>query len=120
MLMSSGFESANGGGASDIPNMGDQVWLMTSRQTLPLLRSVRRRHYSGLCLQFIDVRVEDLVHEPDAGRLVGELLWQLDMDLPDAVRKRCCVASVIGLVGIIGSLGGAIEAPGPLTEASGG
>jgi hypothetical protein len=40
-------------------------------------------------LQFINVRVEDLVHKPDAGRLVRVLVWKLDVDLPYAASERC-------------------------------
>jgi hypothetical protein len=40
-------------------------------------------------MQFIDVRVEYLVHEPDAGRLEWILLWKFDMDLPYTASKGC-------------------------------
>lgn len=32
--------------------------------------------------------MEDLVHEPDAGRLERVLIWKLYMDLPDATGER--------------------------------
>ena len=38
--------------------------------------------------QLVNVGVEDLVHEPDTGRLVRELLWQIDVDLPHSLGER--------------------------------
>jgi hypothetical protein len=35
--------------------------------------------------------MEDLVHEPDAGRFERVLVWKLHMYLPYATSKRCCV-----------------------------
>lgn len=56
------------------PNMGDQVWLMTSKHTEPLLHVVLINTPTTLVgdghLQFVDVGVEDLVHEPNTGRFV--------------------------------------------------
>ena len=77
-----------------LPNIGDQVWLMTSKQTDPLLQTrdlsvtkrwqnPGRREYS----QFIDIRVEDLVHEANAGGLERVLIWKLHMNLPHAARE---------------------------------
>lgn len=68
-------------------NMGDQVWLMTSRHTEPDLR--RARQFAGPSVggrdgQLVDIGVEDAVHEADAGALVGVLVGQLDVDLPEA------------------------------------
>lgn len=81
--------------------IGDQVWLMTSRQTLPDLRFMDDQLQSllakpdmpavRLCwrfLQFIDVWVEDPVHEAYAGALVGILVWQLNVDLPQPAFER--------------------------------
>lgn len=69
-----------------ISYMGDQVWLITSRQTLPDLL-IGKTHVSvnhgvnkagagiaGSCVQLVDVRVEDAVHEADAWALVGILI----------------------------------------------
>ena len=39
-------------------------------------------------VQLVDVRVEYLVHEPDAGRLERVLIWELDVDLPHATGER--------------------------------
>lgn len=39
--------------------------------------------------QFVDIGMEDLVHEADAWRLVWELLGQLYVDLPYALGERC-------------------------------
>lgn len=41
-------------------------------------------------LQLVNVRMEDAVHEAYAGRLVGVVIWELDMDLPEAALKRRC------------------------------
>lgn len=41
-------------------------------------------------LQLVYVGVEYAVREADAGRLVGVLVGQLDVDLPDAALERCC------------------------------
>ena len=35
------------------------------------------------CSQFINIRVEDTVHEANAGALVGVLVGQLDVNLPE-------------------------------------
>lgn len=84
-------------------NMGDQVWLMTSKQTDPDLEFVPNHLLSPSCspfvsllflgpcslvsllfpplplyrqvhLQFVDVGVEDAVHEADAGGFVRVLV----------------------------------------------
>ena len=71
------------------PNMGDHVWLMTSKQTEPLLyrvsgvRAVVQRCYDDTPAQFIDVGVKDLVHETDTGRLERILVWEFYVDLPN-------------------------------------
>lgn len=41
-------------------------------------------------LQFVDVRVENPVHEADARGLVGVLVWQLDVHFPDAAFEGGC------------------------------
>lgn len=43
---------------------------------------------SGGCLQFVNVGVEDSVHEADARRLVGVLVGELDVDFPYATLER--------------------------------
>lgn len=40
--------------------------------------------------QFIDVRMEDLVHEANTWRLVRILIGEFDMDLPDAPLEWRC------------------------------
>lgn len=70
------------------PGLVDDIETYTSAP------AIGQKTSSKPCSQFIDVGVEDLVHEPDAGRLVGELLRELDMNLPDAVREWRCIASV--------------------------
>jgi hypothetical protein len=40
-------------------------------------------------VQFVDVGVKYSIYEADAGTLVGILVWQLDVDLPEAALKRC-------------------------------
>lgn len=39
--------------------------------------------------QLVNVGVEYLVHEPDAGRLEGVLIRELDMNLPHTACERC-------------------------------
>jgi hypothetical protein len=78
----------------DSPNMGDHVWLITSRQTEPLLVNQISFRLSvdetiGLLLQLVDVGVVDLVHESNAGRLERILVRKLDVDLPHASGKWC-------------------------------
>jgi hypothetical protein len=50
--------------------------------------STERTSITALDLQFVDIRVEYLVHEAYAGRLERILVRQLDVDLPDAASKR--------------------------------
>lgn len=38
-------------------------------------------------VQFVDVGMEDLVHESDAGRLERVLVWELNVNLPDATSE---------------------------------
>ena len=80
--------------------MGDQVWLMTSRHTLPDLHARRRQWLhaarAGGGIQLVDVGVEDAVDKADAGALVGILVGQLDVDFPQAALE--------------GRLAGALEA----------
>lgn len=91
-------------------NMGDQVWLMTSRQTEPdnssMLAAKEGRYQCELADAFLQtatrrslprqaessqgstrakLTVKDLVGEPDRRRLVRVPLGQLDVDLPHAV-----------------------------------
>ena len=44
-------------------------------------------------LQFIDIGVEDAIHEADTRRLVRVLVGQLDVDLPNAAFERGCIFS---------------------------
>ena len=52
--------------------MGVQVWLITSRQMLPDLFTLLEVH----------VRVVDLVHEADGGRLVRVAIGQVNAQFP--------------------------------------
>jgi hypothetical protein len=73
-------------------NIGDQVWLITSRQTEPDLSQMSVRVGVArfeLHPQFIYVRVEYPVHEAYARTLVGVLIWELDMHFPKSALKRC-------------------------------
>lgn len=80
-----------------ISNIGDQVWLMTSRQTEPdlqhprvLARLTRPMHVFGANhLQFIDIRVEDSIDEADARGFVRILVGELDVNFPYAVLEGC-------------------------------
>lgn len=96
------------------PNIGLHVWLMTSKHTDPELRAVgqwracvsqhqhrahARRTARRIAAQlFVDVRMEDFVHEADGRRLVRIRLVDVDVHLPDAVRVRRCVARKQGRV----------------------
>lgn len=74
--------------------MGDQVWLMTSKHTEPLLHvvliSTQTTSADDSHLQFIDVGVEDLVHESNTGRFVWIIGLQLDVYLPYSACKWSC------------------------------
>ena len=80
--------------------IGDQVWLMTSRHTLPDLftsasADVNAKGNMGVgegvnSIQLIDVRVEDTVHEADGGGFVGVLIRNLDVDFPVAADEGGC------------------------------
>lgn len=48
-------------------------------------------------LQLVDVRVEDPVRETDAGRLIGVLFGELDVDFPDAAFEGSCFVCVVSL-----------------------
>jgi hypothetical protein len=66
-----------------ISNMGDQVWLITSRQTEPDLIHNKHLTYSrAKDVQLINVWVEYAVDKTNAGRLVGILVGKLDVDFP--------------------------------------
>ena len=45
-------------------------------------------------VQFVDVRMEDAVHEADAGRFVGVLIGKFDVHLPGALHERSYVGMV--------------------------
>lgn len=63
--------------------IGDHVWFMTSRQTLPDLEQLSER-VLGLVMdsQLVNVGVEYAVGKAYARTLVGVLIRQLDMYLP--------------------------------------
>lgn len=44
-------------------------------------------------VQFVDVGMEDAVDKADAGRLVGILIWELDVHFPQTAGKGCWVPS---------------------------
>jgi len=46
---------------------------------------------SGRAIQFIDVGMEDAVNKSDAGTLVGVLVGELDVDLPEATFEWRCM-----------------------------
>jgi hypothetical protein len=67
---------------------------MTSRHTEPDLRKNERVNVERWtdrwdASQFIDIRVENPVHETDARTLVGILIGQLDVNLPVTASERC-------------------------------
>lgn len=69
-----------------ISYIGDQVWLMTSRQTLPDLGIVRSPdvfgHLSVRDSQLVDVGMEYPICETDTGALIRVLVRKLDMYFP--------------------------------------
>lgn len=74
-------------------NIGDQVWLITSRQTEPDLGCmllVVVCLFGGEDVQLVDVGVEDTVYESDAGRFVGVLIGEFDMNFPKPPLKWSC------------------------------
>jgi len=77
-----------------ISYIGDHVWLITSRQTLPDLQNRQTRCRLLITLprhlQLVDVGMEYAVDEPDTGTFVGVLIRKLDMDLPESTLKGCC------------------------------
>ena len=74
-----------------ISNIGDHVWLMTSRQTDPELEMLEVDRYWGSILisHLVDVRVKYAVDKADARTFVWILVRQLDMNLPEATFERC-------------------------------
>lgn len=81
--------------------IGDHVWLMTSRQTEPELSSGQpqfpvkvsnggmEREATRQNAQLIDIGVKYAVHESNAGALVGILVWELDVNFPEAALEGC-------------------------------
>lgn len=78
-----------------ISNIGDHVWLITSRQTEPDLQrgSLDLFCRRGRDAQLINVGVENPVDEADAWRLVGVLIGELDVNFPDPALEWCCYLS---------------------------
>ena len=72
-------------------NIGDQVWLMTSRQTDPelIISETNAFRDGGLVLHLVDVWVEYAVDKADAWTFVWVLVWQFYVDLPKAAFERC-------------------------------
>lgn len=62
-----------------ISYMGDQVWLMTSRQTDPELDKVlawtAAFTVDAKHLQLVNVRMKNAVDEADTGALIRVLIW---------------------------------------------
>lgn len=50
-------------------------------------------------VQLVDIGVEYLVHETNAGRLEWILVGELDMDLPDTACERSCIVG--GRIGVM-------------------
>jgi hypothetical protein len=50
-------------------------------------------------LQFVDVGVENPVHEADTRRLIRVLIRQLDVDFPDAAFERGCISGAMSVKG---------------------
>jgi hypothetical protein len=82
-----------------ISNIGDQVWLITSRQTDPDL-GTQVSIVSGVLLlplsslQLVDIWVKDAVDEADARGFVWILVREFDVDLPDTTLKGGCKLAV--------------------------
>ena len=72
-------------------NIGDQVWLMTSRQTEPELNVLVLRIVKDIRndSHLVNVWVKYSIHEAYARTLVWILIWQLHMDLPNAAFEWC-------------------------------
>ena len=65
-------------------NIGDQVWLMTSRQTDPELMISSIHHYRDgrVVLHLVDVWMKYAVDKADTRTFIRILVWQLYVDLP--------------------------------------
>lgn len=75
-----------------ISNMGDHVWLMTSRHTDPDLIAVSQPHGVYLVAgrrQLVNIWMEDLVLEADAGAFVWILVGKLNVDPPESTLEGC-------------------------------
>ncbi len=96
-----------------ISNIGDQVWLITSRQTEPDLDTHQQSfHLIWQNIQLIDIGVENSINEADAWWLVWVLIWQLDVNFPQATLKWCYTLVRLpskSLSGIPHTLIGALE-----------
>ena len=80
-----------------ISNMGDQVWLITSRHTEPDLKlsakQIYKRPHRTNNIQLIDIGVKDSVYEADARGLVRVRIGKLNVNLPCSTFKGGCVKS---------------------------
>ena len=65
-------------------NIGDHVWLMTSRHTDPELKTSETHPFRDerLVLHLVDIWMEYAVDEADAWTFVWILVWQFYVDLP--------------------------------------
>ena len=72
-------------------NIGDQVWLMTSRQTDPELGTLEKGPFWGgnLISHLIDIWVKYAVDKADARAFVWILVGQLHVNLPQATFEGC-------------------------------
>lgn len=65
-------------------NIGDQVWLMTSRHTDPelIVSEIHSFPDGRLVLHLVNVWVEYAVDKADAWTFVWVLVWKFYVDLP--------------------------------------
>lgn len=72
-------------------NIGDHVWLMTSRHTDPdLIESVIWGFSLWKDWLFINIGMEYSIHESDRRWFVRILIRQFDVNFPSPFCKRCC------------------------------
>lgn len=72
-------------------NIGDQVWLMTSRQTDPELRTSEMHPLWSVNLvsHLVNIWVEYAVDKANARTFVWILVWQLYVNLPQTTFEGC-------------------------------
>lgn len=68
--------------------MGDQVWLMTSRQTDPDLVPLEiALVFKRQSVQLVDVGVKDAIDEANARAFVRVLVREFDVDFPETASE---------------------------------